>query len=244
MRRNLAMLSVVLRRQHTTQPQPRPHHHRTRKLDTRPAPGSVTRSQILNQALPTGTCSWIGEDIGLRLRNGVVRGEQILAGSITVNQVVQQDLDGDGLDDAAYVIECWGGGTNVDYEILIHRAGGAAVRFSERELYTTSQTDPYNSVGFVEGMRLDDRTVIVEWSGRTRGDSNCCASLSFETGFRLSGSPSISYTNQLQPETDRVVNTGDSLCSETRMGRDLNCQLRGADRRSALRQRLGVHRLL
>lgn len=198
-----------------------------RILDTRPAPGSVTESQVLNQTLPRGTCGGIGERIGLTLRNGTIRSTQPLGGSISIQgnrssgEIVQGDFDLDGLDDAAYLVSCWGGGTNVDYEVFIHLAGETPHRFTERELYTTSQM---TSRGFVNGV-LDiapsGSAIDVVWFGATPSDPNCCPSLKYRTTFRASPSVEVDRVVQLDPDTDRIIGSGDPRCSESRMAEDV-----------------------
>jgi hypothetical protein len=203
----------------------------TRILDTRPAPGSVTESQVMNQTLPRGTCGGIGERIGLRLRNGTIRSSQPFGGSISVQgnratgMIVQKDFDGDGLDDAAYLISCWGGGTNVDYEVFIHLAGEAPHRFTEQELYTTSQMTSRGFVNGVSDIVARGSGVDVVWFGSNGSDPNCCPSLKYRTSFQTTPQVQISVVRQLDPDSNEVIGFGDARCSERRMANDVGGEM-------------------
>jgi hypothetical protein len=170
----------------------------TRLLDTRPSPGSVVRSDVLNQTLPAGTCGQLGERLGLQLRNGSISGEFATSGSIDVGNIVRQDLDDDGLDDAAYVVSCFTGGTAVFYEVFLDYAVSGPVSINETDFIDSASSSRISSFGFIEGFRLNGPTVVVRWSAKTEFDPNCCTSLLFESQVRSNGSdaPSI-FTRQL-----------------------------------------------
>jgi hypothetical protein len=171
----------------------------SRLLDTRPAPGSVSRSQVLNQTLPVGTCGWIGERLGLRLRNGSITGEFPSDGMIEVISLALQDLDGDGIDDAAFVIICNGGGTAVNYEFFLRHAASGTLAFGEGDLVDSTRSGAVRLFGFVEDFKLNGPSVVVRWSGKTQFDANCCASLLYESQVFSNGTePPTILTTELE----------------------------------------------
>ncbi len=200
----------------------------TRILDTRTTtPGSVTESQVLNQTLPQGTCADIGERTGLRLRNGEARSNLPFGGAITVRAntvdgvLLLADFNGDGLEDAAYLVNCWGGGNSEYQEVFIHLAGKAPQRFTPRELFTTSQMTTPGWVSGTGDLAWTGSRVTVEWFGNSGSDSTCCPSLKYRTLFRTTPSVAISAVEELNPATDAVVGAGDPRCSERLMGSDV-----------------------
>ena len=169
-----------------------------RLLDTRPAPGSITRSQVLNQTLPIGTCGWVGEQLGLQLRNGSIYGEFPSDGFITVDSLVLQDLDGDGIDDSAFVVLCNGGGTAVGSEFFLRHAASGTFAFDAGDLIDSTQSGDVQTLGSVEGFSLNGPSVVVRWTGRTQFDANCCASLLYESQIFSNGTePPTILTTEL-----------------------------------------------
>lgn len=198
-----------------------------RILDTRSAPGSVTESQIKNQTLPAGTCGWVGDNLGRVMRNGVIRSPLPLGGEISIGTIVYTDFDGNGLDDAAYLVTCWGGGNSIFSDVAIHMAGRRPVIFDQGELYTTSQMSTANGVDGIVKLELtaSGQSVRVDWLGYTPFDANCCPSLDYVTYFRASPEPRISSTFELDGD-GRVIATGDSRCSAVLMNRHVDADVR------------------
>jgi hypothetical protein len=168
-------------------------------------PGPVERDDILGAVLPPATCGWIAESTGLQLFNGVTPGvaggEEISVDIDNPSRVVFGDLDGDGVGDAAFALDCYGGGNAIWNEVIVQLAGQGPYIVGW-DVLTSAPGVPAGVTVNSLGLFNADNGVGVSWYGQLPDDPNCCPSRRFESYVSISSSgATVERTIGIDPDT-------------------------------------------
>ena len=165
----------------------------------------VDRGTVLSATLPPTTCGWIVEATGLQLFDGVTPpapgGEEISAPVDDLNRVVFGDLDGDGVEDAAIVLDCYGGGNAIWNEVVVLIAGQSP--------YIVGWDTLTSAPGVPAGVSVNALTLFehesglgINWYGELPEDPRCCPSVQFDTYLSVAPTTaSVTRTIGIDPLT-------------------------------------------
>ncbi len=160
------------------------------------ADGSILESDLLNTTLPTPLCGGFIRTENNVLRDGVTDGST-LSGEIGAyarvradvgdgpyRSVIQGDMDENGIDDAAFILECVNSlGIVVDTRLIVLLDTGPAYTFEVRD--TSVLIPPGSSVGLIDGVAFREPAIEVNWKAFGPDDPFCCPSMNVFTTFRV-----------------------------------------------------------
>ena len=156
----------------------------------------VTLAQLESAPVP----SLCGHAAG-RLVKGALPGIAAGAGKVTLAATAAHhgssvlavgDLNGDGVPDAAAVVQCTTGSTSRPASIQLYTSGGKLLGGLSLDKFTHRPTD------LVVKLTISKGTVFVHWTANQHGDPTCCPTLDYAVQLRLSAgkvvtSHAISY---------------------------------------------------
>jgi hypothetical protein len=137
----------------------------------------------LSGPLPADTCGVPGPV-------EVVDGSAVLDefGSVadTTGMSASGDLDGDGVDDVAFVVQCAMGPASVFPELVLEMSGGTSWRVSVEAFDADATVPPGGFLDAITAVSVADGVVTVSWVANTGSEPLCCPSVEGESAVAVS----------------------------------------------------------
>jgi len=158
---------------------------------------SLSRQDAMSLVVPGDACERVG-GAPLQLDNGTASADGFSAwiDEQVPDHVLVVDLNRDGSDDVAAVVNCLAGGNAVFQSVLIWTAGDRP-----RDIWpvlSDRAADLYGDgyLALVEGLEWDGSELTIRWLASVDGDPRCCPSFSGTTWFTVATTGGVALRGQ------------------------------------------------